>query len=35
MRIRLPELEADDAKGIYATYYPGDIVTDKDMTDPR
>ena len=31
--IRLPELEADDAMGIYATYYPGDIIVspDKDM----
>ena len=31
--IRLPELEADDAMGIYATAYPGDIIVspDKDM----
>ena len=31
--IRIPELEADDAMGIYATKYPGNIIVspDKDM----
>ena len=31
--IRLPELEADDSMGIYATKYPGNIIVspDKDM----